>query len=78
MDENLFDRIDIEKSNTQVPDGMAENPLEVGPAYEQSIREAGGIDLQVLGVGTDGHWFQRTHLQPEIDHPGQDPDQANH
>ena len=55
MDENLFDRIDIEKSNTQVPDGMAENPLEVGPAYEQSIREAGGIDLQVLGVGTDGH-----------------------
>ena len=55
MDENLFDRIDIEKSNTQVPDGMAENPLEIGPAYEQSIREAGGIDLQVLGVGTDGH-----------------------
>lgn len=55
MDENLFDRIDIEKSNTQVPDGMAENPLEVGPAYEQSIQEAGGIDLQVLGVGTDGH-----------------------
>ena len=55
MDENLFDRIDIEKSNTQVPDGMAENPLEVGPAYELRIREAGGIDLQILGVGTDGH-----------------------
>lgn len=55
MDENLFNKIDIDKSNTQVPDGMAENPLEVGPAYEKMIEEAGGIDLQVLGVGTDGH-----------------------
>ena len=57
MDENLFDQIDIDKSNTQVPNGMAENPLDVGPAYEQLIQEAGGIDLQVLGVGTDGHRF---------------------
>ena len=55
MDDNLFNKIDIEKANTQVPDGMAENPLEVGPAYEKMIQEAGGIDLQVLGVGTDGH-----------------------
>lgn len=55
MDEHFFNQIDIEKSNTKVPDGMAENPLEVGPAYEKSIEEAGGIDLQVLGVGTDGH-----------------------
>ena len=35
MDENLFDRINIDKSNTQVPDGMAENPLEVGPEYKK-------------------------------------------
>lgn len=55
MDENLFDRINIDKSNTQVPDGMAENPLEVGPEYEKMIEAAGGIDLQILGVGTDGH-----------------------
>jgi len=55
MDENLFSKIDIQPSNTQVPDGMAENPLEVGPAYEKMIADAGGIDLQVLGVGTDGH-----------------------
>jgi glucosamine-6-phosphate deaminase len=34
---------------------MAENPLKVGPAYEKEIERAGGIDLQVLGVGTDGH-----------------------
>ena len=50
MDDNLFNKIDIEKANTQVPDGMAENPLEVGSAYEKMIQEAGGIDLQVLGV----------------------------
>jgi len=55
MDDNLFNKIDIEKTNTQVPDGMADNPLEVGPAYEKMIQEAGGIDLQVAGVGTDGH-----------------------
>ena len=55
MDENLFNQIDIDKTNTQVPDGMATNPLEVGPTYEQMIEKAGGIDLQVLGVGTDGH-----------------------
>jgi len=54
MDDNLFNKIDIEKSNTQVPDGMAENPLETGPDYEKKIEDAGGIDLQVLGVGTDG------------------------
>jgi glucosamine-6-phosphate deaminase len=55
MDDNLFSKINIETSNTQVPDGMAENPLDVGPAYEKMIEKAGGIDLQVLGVGTDGH-----------------------
>ena len=55
MDENLFKGIDIDLSNTHVPDGMAENPLEAGPAFEKKIAEAGGIDLQVLGIGTDGH-----------------------
>jgi len=39
MDENLFNKIDIDASNTQVPDGMADNPLEVGPAYEKMIEE---------------------------------------
>ena len=55
MNEQLFDRIDIELARTHVPDGMAENPLAVGPAYEESIAEAGGIDLQILGIGSDGH-----------------------
>ena len=34
---------------------MAENPLAEGPRYEVAIAVAGGIDLQVLGIGTDGH-----------------------
>ena len=34
---------------------MGENPLDSGPIYEKQIKSAGGIDLQVLGVGTDGH-----------------------
>jgi glucosamine-6-phosphate deaminase len=55
MDENLFKGINIELPNTHVPDGMAENPLDAGPAFEKKISEAGGIDLQILGIGTDGH-----------------------
>jgi glucosamine-6-phosphate deaminase len=55
MNKHLFKHIDIDLGNTHVPNGMAENPLETGPAYEQMIEDAGGIDLQVLGVGTDGH-----------------------
>ncbi|MEO0414112.1 MAG: glucosamine-6-phosphate deaminase [Verrucomicrobiota bacterium] len=55
MNLSLFDRVDIDLEKTHVPDGMAENPLEVGPAYEEQIRAAGGIDLQVLGIGSDGH-----------------------
>lgn len=55
MDTKLFEKIDINLSNTYVPDGMADNPLEVGPDYENLIKESGGIDLQILGVGTDGH-----------------------
>lgn len=55
MNVHLFDKIDIEESNTHVPDGTMENPMQAGPAFEQKIKEAGGIDLQVLGIGTDGH-----------------------
>lgn len=55
MNINLFDDLDIDPVNTHVPDGTLENPMEAGPAFEQKIKEAGGIDLQVLGIGTDGH-----------------------
>ncbi len=56
MNRQFFDRIDIDKRNTFLPCcGEGENPRLVGPRYEQKIREAGGIDLQLMGIGHNGH-----------------------
>jgi glucosamine-6-phosphate deaminase len=56
MQSELFDHIDIDSGNTYLPECAAdENPLDVGPRYEEKIRAAGGIDLQVLGIGQNGH-----------------------
>lgn len=55
MDTNLFNHIDIDKSNTMVPDGTAKEWEEFCRYYENQIKKAGGIDLQVLGIGSDGH-----------------------
>jgi glucosamine-6-phosphate deaminase len=55
MDENLFRHIDIDRARTHVPDGKMENPMDSGPAYEAAIGAAGGIDLQILGIGANGH-----------------------
>jgi glucosamine-6-phosphate deaminase len=55
MQQNLFDHINIDSSRTNVPDGRALDFENHCRQYEQRIRDAGGIDLQVLGVGSDGH-----------------------
>ena len=55
MNENLFEHINIKMENTHVPDGMAKDVPASCVAYEQAIVDAGGIDLQVLGIGSDGH-----------------------
>ncbi len=57
MREHLFDRVDINPANTHVPDGTLPQAgvTEFCGAYEQRIRDAGGIDLQILGVGRTGH-----------------------
>ena len=55
MWENLFRHIDIPKENVNIPDGNASDIPGCCAAYEQRIRDAGGIDLQILGIGTDGH-----------------------
>ena len=56
MKRELFDEIDIDQSNTFLPEcGERTDPLDVGPAYEALIRSRGGIDLQVLGIGRNGH-----------------------
>jgi glucosamine-6-phosphate deaminase len=55
MQENLFRHTNIQKRNVHIPDGMAGDIPRFCARYEQQIRAAGGIDLQVLGIGTDGH-----------------------
>ena len=55
MDEHLFNDINIKKSNTHVPDGLAKDLCAFCVKYEQMIRKAGGVDVQVLGIGRDGH-----------------------
>ena len=55
MDENLFSRVNIARENTFVPDGTAKDPAAACSGYDKRIRELGGIDLQLLGLGHDGH-----------------------
>lgn len=55
MNQNLFDHINIKKENTHVPDGMAKDLKTFCAEYERRIKEVGGIDIQVLGIGGNGH-----------------------
>ena len=55
MNENLFKHVNINKDNVNIPDGMAENVDEECKRYEDKIESAGRIDLQVLGIGRNGH-----------------------
>ena len=55
MHENLFRHVNIRPENVHIPDGNATDVPAFCAAYEQRIRDAGGIDLQILGIGTDGH-----------------------
>lgn len=55
MQENLFDHISILPENTIVPDGLAQDVPAMCRAYEARIENWGGVDLQLLGIGHDGH-----------------------
>ncbi|WP_026511623.1 MULTISPECIES: glucosamine-6-phosphate deaminase [unclassified Butyrivibrio] len=55
MHENFFNHVNIPEVNIHVPDGSNLNSEEVCKEYEEIIKRAGGIDLQLLGIGTDGH-----------------------
>ena len=55
MNDKLFDHINIDKNNTYVPDGTAKDVDAACAAYEKRIDEWGGIDVQVLGIGRNGH-----------------------
>ncbi|MEX2387696.1 MAG: glucosamine-6-phosphate deaminase, partial [Phycisphaeraceae bacterium] len=57
MQEHLFDHVDIDPANVHIPDGTlpVEQVGEYCAAYERAIEKAGGIDLQLLGIGRTGH-----------------------
>ena len=55
MNTNLFSRINIDINNTNVPDGCAKDLKAEGERYDALIKGLGGIDLQLLGIGLDGH-----------------------
>ncbi|KUO75998.1 MAG: glucosamine-6-phosphate deaminase [Clostridia bacterium BRH_c25] len=55
MYSNLFKHINIKKENIFIPDGMTEDVEKECRDYEEKIRVRGGIDLQVLGIGNNGH-----------------------
>ena len=55
MNENLFNHININLDNTFVPDGIAKDPASECTRYDALIEKFGGIDLQLLGIGFNGH-----------------------
>ncbi|MCP2033530.1 glucosamine-6-phosphate deaminase [Planomicrobium sp. HSC-17F08] len=71
MKEKLFDHVDLEESRIHLPNGQSGNVEQDCLAYEKQIEEAGGIDIQVLGLGLNGHigfnepgtpFSSRTHI----------------
>jgi glucosamine-6-phosphate deaminase len=55
MEENLFSHLDIPAANIRIPDGTSKDAAHECADYEAAIRAAGGIDLQILGIGRTGH-----------------------
>lgn len=55
MRENLFKHVNIPVQNIHIPSGTTKNYRAFCEWYERRIKEAGGIDLQILGIGSDGH-----------------------
>ena len=55
MNDNLFDHVNIDKANTHVPNGFAEDLEAEAARYESFIESLGGVYLQLLGIGHNGH-----------------------
>ena len=55
MEENFYGLVDADPAQVHVPDGSAPDPEAECERYEAAIREAGGVDLAVLGIGRNGH-----------------------
>ena len=55
MNDNLFNHINIDKNNTYLPDGTVEDSEKACSEYDAIITKVGGIDMQLLGIGNNGH-----------------------
>lgn len=55
MQHNFFDQVNVRPGNIHIPNGMAADVEVECQAYDRKIRDAGGIDLQLLGIGINGH-----------------------
>lgn len=55
MFDNFFKWVNVNSENISIPDGMARDVTKFCVDYEESIKKAGGIDIQLLGIGRDGH-----------------------
>lgn len=55
MNDNLFSKVNIDLNNTYVPDGTIEDSAEACEKYDEIVRATGGVDLQLLGLGHNGH-----------------------
>ena len=75
MDSHLFNLVDIDKTRTHVPCGIGVTD-EMAAHYDDEIKQAGGVDLQLLGIGPNGHigfnepgtpWDAVTHIVPLTD-----------
>ncbi len=55
IEQEIASRVDLAPGAVQGPDGNADDLVAACAAFEQAIADAGGVDLQLLGIGTDGH-----------------------
>lgn len=55
MNQHLFSKVDIDPANTHLPNGIATDPDAECASYEAMVQSLGGVDLQVLGLGENGH-----------------------
>ena len=55
MQENLFSKINVPDENINIPNGEAPDPIEECNRYDEKLAKSGGVDLQLLGIGINGH-----------------------
>ena len=82
MNQNLFNHINIDKSRTHVPNGMAADPVAECKQYDEALAASGGVDVQILGIGENGHIgfnepAESLHANTHLIHLTEDTIQAN-